>query len=248
MDITEFYGKIEDPNGLPEDVKEIRTSELTSGKTITHPAWLSGGGQIHKKYFLEALGNKKYKNAYEWCAGHGEIGFEIITNGICETLAFSDMHPASAEWCLQNAKELGLQNNVFAYTSLTIAGLPQDRLWDLVVGNPPNAQNPDLTQLNWMRSNYLSPDHIQLFARTTWDCEFRSHAEFFENIGNYTTPDVDIFLSINETSLDYIKNNFLVPSNLEVIKIVDMFPDDPGLKVVHIKKEKLTTYSKYTKL
>ena len=61
---------------------ELETVTLTSGKTITFPKYLDGGGGLYKKYILDAIGDKKYTHAFEWCAGHGEIGFELITNNI----------------------------------------------------------------------------------------------------------------------------------------------------------------------
>jgi methylase of polypeptide subunit release factors len=252
----EFYnGTIEDPAGLPENMQQIDTIRLISGAEITHPVWLCGGGQNHKRYFLKAIGDKKYKNAFEWCAGHGEIGFEIITAGICETLAFSDLHPGSEEWCLKNAELLNLSGKVRAYTTPVISAIPTSEKWDLVVGNPPNAMGVDLGALAGFRRAGLSDDHIQAFARTTWDIGLETHREFFQNIGKYLTDDADIFISVHITLFNTV-SNIAGPAGFEAVKIIDMFPDplpeyvrgnydgqvtDPGLKVVHFKKKILTS-------
>jgi 16S rRNA G966 N2-methylase RsmD len=247
----DFYGKIEDPEGLPDNCREIITTTLISGKTITLPVYLQGGGQVHKKYFLKAIGDKKYTNAFEWCAGHGEIGFELITAGICKTLEFSDLHPKSAEWCLKNASELGLADCVDAHVSMTIEGISTNRKWDLVVGNPPNSISPDPVKLLIVEREGWTPDHILLFARTTWDLDLMTHKEFFKNIGNYITDDADIFISVHNTILQDIEK-IANPYGIKVVGVFDMFPDpypeyqsaaaqfssptDPGLKVVHFKK------------
>jgi 16S rRNA G966 N2-methylase RsmD len=249
----DYYGKIENPEGLPDNCQEIIQTKLISGKTITLPVWLQGGGQQHKKYFLTSIGDKKYKNAFEWCAGHGEIGFELITAGVCETMSFSDMHPKSAEWCLKNASDLNLSEKISAFTSSTISGIQTPIKWDLVVGNPPNSIGIDHEFLADMRSKDFSEDHILLYARTTWDLDFKTHTEFFKNIGAYTTDDVDMFISVHLTVFTELKR-ITDLYGFEIIKIFDMFPDpypefqtndkscptDPELKVVQIKKKKLT--------
>jgi 16S rRNA G966 N2-methylase RsmD len=246
---------VEDVEGLNQDCRAIRTATLISGSKITFPTWLCGGGQVHKKYFLKILRNKRYENAFEWCAGHGEIGFELITAGICKTLSFSDLHPASEKWCLKNAEELGLADQIAAYTTPVIANIPQNKRWDLVVGNPPNSAGVDHVILARFYEERLSKDHIQLYVRTTFDIEFEAHREFFKNIKNYITADADIFLTVHSTVLDQLMS---LPelSDFKVENVYDMFPDpypeyqtnansptDPDLKVVHFKQKYIDNYS-----
>lgn len=232
MNQFDYYLKIENPLGLPVDVTKITTHTLTSNKKITFPAWLMGGGQDQKYYFLEVLGNKKYTNGFEWCAGHGEIGFEIVTNGIADTMTFSDLHPGSAEWCIKNSIDLEISDKVQAFTSSTISNLPNNVKWDLVVSNPPNAVNADLNELQRMREEGQTDDHILLFARTTWDYKFQTHKEFFENIGNYTTDNVDMYITIQDSTID-LANNLAKKNNLRIENIYDMIA---SLKIVHFVK------------
>lgn len=230
-----FYGKIENPAGLPEGVQKIIKTQLTSGKTITLPVWLQGGGQVYKHYFLKVIGNRRYKNAFEWCAGHGEIGFEFITNNISENITFSDIHPESKIWCLRNAEDLGISNRVSAYTSATISGIEHTSKWDLVVGNPPNSIDPDPRMLAKFKEENWSDDHQLLYARTTWDDCFRTHIEFFENIKNFITQDADIFLTVHDSVLKHAKN-VAEKTHFEVIEVHNMYPADSGLKIVHFKQ------------
>ena len=152
--------------------------------------------------------------------------------------------------CLKNAESLGLTTQVSAYTSSTIEGLLQTAKWDLVVGNPPNSISPDPIVIKNAKADNWTDDHLILFARTTWDLDFRTHKEFFKNIGNRITDDADIFISVHNTlilSLETIAKEY----GFKIESITDMFPDpypefqtedlipstDPQLKVVHFKKK-----------
>jgi hypothetical protein len=84
------------------------------------------------------------------------------------------------------------------------------------------------------RRQGLSDDHVRLFARTTWDIGFTAHREFFQNIGNYITQDADLFISVHNTLIKHIVN---ISNGFEIVKIFDMFPDNPGLKVVHFRQK-----------
>ena len=233
--ITDGTIVIEDPAGLPPYCNVIQRTILTSGKGIIFPMWLTGGGQVYKKYFLEAIGDKKYTNAYEWCAGHGEIGFELITNGICKTLAFSDAYDKSAEWCLRNAQDLGLADAISAYTTPRISNIPATVKWDLVVGNPPNSLGVDYTEVKKHRLRNLSEDHLRLHLRTTMDCGFVAHREFFENIKNFIIDDADIFLTVNNRQQADLEK-FSIPCGFEIVKKFDMFPDELNLKIFQFKQ------------
>ena len=51
----------EDPAGLPKGVADLKTTVLTSGKIIHWPGNLSGGGQIHKKYYLKSIAHDYFQ-------------------------------------------------------------------------------------------------------------------------------------------------------------------------------------------
>ena len=225
--------QIENPNNLRHYLTDIKTTALISGKTITYPEYLNGGGSIHKKYFLESIGDKKYKNAFEWCAGHGEIGFELITNGICETLTFSDCYNKSAEWCLKNAQDLGIADHVTAVTSSIIGNLSFKHKFDLVVGNPPNSAGLNMAHIQ----TYLTDeneDHFIHWHRINNDLNFAAHREFFDSLYKYITGDADIFLSVNFRNETHFRS-IATASGFKLVRIIDMLPDDPHLKIFHFQ-------------
>jgi hypothetical protein len=90
-------------------LEEIRNSGLHSNYSVTldngiiinYPSTLDGGGteliESYRKIFK--ILDKKYKNAYEWCAGFGILGFEILGNGISENIYFSDIYQPAIENC-----------------------------------------------------------------------------------------------------------------------------------------------------
>ncbi len=230
---------LENATDLPIASQKIITNVLTCGKKITHPEYLMGGGQWMKQYFLEAIGNKRYNNAFEWCAGHGELGFEVITSNLCNTLSFSDLHPKSTEWCLKNALDLSIADRVESFVTDKISNIPKSKLWDLVIGNPPNSIDIDPAIMKRGTLEGWPESKFQMFHRTTWDVGFEAHTEFFKNIGAYTTNDVDLFLSVDVTLMKYAQW-LAEQNNFEIVGLTNMGRPDSSLKVVHFKKKILT--------
>jgi 16S rRNA G966 N2-methylase RsmD len=232
-DIDYPLPRIEDPDNLSSVQNELRTSILSSGKSLTYPVYLNGGADRYKKYFLNFVKDKQYNNAFEWCAGHGELGFELITNGICKTLAFSDCYSKSTEWCLKNAEYFGLQDKVTAYTSDTIGNIPFEYKFDLVISNPPNSMDIDETHIKKYFNGFSDDDLIQ-YLRINTDFNFTAHKEFFDNLYKCTTSDVDILITGHIGNSEIFKN-LSIRAGFEQVEIIDMNPDDPSLKIYHYK-------------
>jgi methylase of polypeptide subunit release factors len=210
-------------------LEEIRNSgnyanysvTLDSGININYPSTLDGGGteliEDYRKIFK--ILNKKYKNAYEWCAGFGIIGFEILGNGISENIHFSDIYQPAIENCLETAINNNLSQKVFGYVSDNVKDLPINKLFDLVVANPPNSFSLD----DWKESKIKHHNLTSWEQYPKWDddvrigCDdgFKIHIEFFDNIANKMIQGGDILLLIvnGHKEEDYIvslaeKNGF----------------------------------------
>jgi methylase of polypeptide subunit release factors len=212
-------------------------STLTNGMVINHKWYLTGGGQMYYPYFLKAIaqygGKQKYDRGYEWCCGHGVIGWEVLTQGFCNEMTFSDCYDLAVYTCLQNAKDLGFENVVTGYTTPTITGIPSNEKWDLVVGNPPNG----IDSTNYIRDKLdpnQPPEMMDLAIRLTFDNGFKAHTDFFANIQQHLTDDADIFLTAQETLLSYLKSEIL-KDDFNIVNIIHMTEIDPGLKIIHIK-------------
>jgi hypothetical protein len=175
------------------------TVTLNSGIVVNYPPELDGGGLTARFDFLDIIPKlgKKYKNAFEWCAGFGVIGFELLGNHMCENIYFSDCYELAISNCLKVAKENNISDRVFACTSPTIKDLPSTELWDLVVSNPPHCF--DLQE--WKNSVFAGTENPE--NTVDWDVSIRLgvddkchiHREFFENITPRLAVDADILLS-----------------------------------------------------
>lgn len=185
-------------------LEEIRNSgvytnysvTLSNGIIINYPSTLDGGGTKLTNDYLKILNilDKKYKNTFEWCAGFGILGFEILGNGISENVYFSDVFQPAIENCLETATNNNISDKVFGYISDNIKDLPINKLFDLVVANPPN--NFDLN--GWKISTlegtqYSSWQEFPYFedsVRIGCDDGFKIHIEFFDNIAHKMVQEI----------------------------------------------------------
>jgi 16S rRNA G966 N2-methylase RsmD len=227
---------------------ETTSSTLSTGHVIDHKWYLKGGGNDQYPYFLKAIAaarKTQYNQCFEWCCGHGIIGWEILTRNLCNELTFSDCYDLAVDTCLTNATKLGYQDRVTGYVTPTIAGIPKSEKWDLVVGNPPNSGDV-AGFLKQQDTKGQIQELINLAVRITVDQNWEAHREFFKNIGNYTTEDVDIFLTMHHTVFSIMEEEIYGPENFYMVSVTDLKSDegiyvtDPDLKIVHIKKKILT--------
>jgi 16S rRNA G966 N2-methylase RsmD len=202
-------------------LEEIRNSGLHSNYSVTldngiiinYPSVLDGGGteliESFRKIFK--ILDKKYKNTYEWCAGFGILGFEILGNGISENIYFSDIYQPAIENCLETAINNNISNNVFGYISDNVKDLPINNLFDLVVANPPNNFSLD----DWKESKIKNTEYTSWEQYPKWDddvrigCDdgFKIHIEFFDNIANKMVQGGDMLLLIVNS---HEEENFIV--------------------------------------
>jgi methylase of polypeptide subunit release factors len=181
---------------------------LRSNISINYPKELDGGGVSQRHDFIKVLGlvgKQKYQNCFEWCAGFGGIGYEILGHDLCEKLHFSDCYRPAIENLRETAIKNNLSNKVNVYLSDTIQKIPVTELFDLVVANPPHRPDKD-GFLNYLieAHGYKNLDDLMASNLRFWvdawlrlivDDGMKIHEEFFRNIKNKITPDSDIFLS-----------------------------------------------------
>jgi methylase of polypeptide subunit release factors len=177
------------------------TITLDSGIVINYPSILDGGGSHLTKDYLTILKDlgKHYKNAFEWCSGFGILGFEILGNGFCENIYFSDIYGPAIENTTETSINNNISDKVFSFQSGNIKDLPVSKLFDLVVANPPN--NFDLE--GWKKSaveiSGLMWEEYEDFddtVRIGCDDQFKIHIEFFDNIAEKMVQGGDILLLI----------------------------------------------------
>ena len=178
--------------------EEIHTERLNSGLLLTYPIHLDGGGLDMVDsliYEIKRTGRPRYEKAFEWCAGFGVLGFELLGSRICDNLVFSDYYPLAIETCLQNAKDNGLENYVSGYITPVIRNLPESEMFDLIISNPPHCMDKDqCIQVLSQGDKYNSPNELNNTLRLLVDDGLNTHREFFNNIKSHLLPNADIYL------------------------------------------------------
>lgn len=108
---------------------------------------------------LNELGVGRCRRMFEFCSGPGYIGYALLANGWCETLALSDIDAESIATAMRTAAYNGIEHRVAGYASDVLDGIPEDERWDVVVANPPAFEShPDkpLAEGEWDRG--FDPD------------------------------------------------------------------------------------------
>jgi methylase of polypeptide subunit release factors len=106
---------------------------------------LDGGGSVNGPNFVAYLSNRgmpKQARTFEWCAGPGFIGFQLLGWGLIGTLCLADINPQAVAACGRTINDNALSARVNVYQSDNLANIPQSEQWDLVVSNPPHYSNP----------------------------------------------------------------------------------------------------------
>lgn len=216
----------------------INTTRLKGGVLIKYPLMLDGGGLQFRDDLIRVVkehGKPSYNHGFEWCAGFGVLGYEMLGLGFCNRLTFSDYYDPAIEVCLDNAKMNNLSNYVDGYVTPTISGLPKHLKFDLVVSNPPHCVDYSEFVTGLVeQGNPSNPDIVVNSARLCVDQDWSVHREFFENIKEYLTTDADIFLI--ESANDHVFKHMATLYgfiHMNTYKMLD--PTMPNGIIMHFK-------------
>jgi len=163
----------------------------TGGKIGAHPclkisykdievsySWpLNGGGIIFAHEFVPIVAQKigKVGHVFEYCAGPGFIGFNLLANGLCDRLTLADSNPEAVEAIKETIKKNNLQDRVTVFQADCLDGIPESEQWDLVVSNPP-----------WQLRTKNKKNIILC------DPGGRVHEKFYRDINKFLKPDGSI--------------------------------------------------------
>lgn len=209
---------------------------LPNGFKMVYPHMLDGGGDNYKQGLLEAIkkyGSKTtYQRSYEWCAGHGVINFYLYDQGVCETLAFSDIFFASPDSVILSAELNGIKDKVTAYLAHTVGMIPTTEKFDLVVSNPPHCPEHSLRDVG------MSPDTDPFYSnamRLVVDENWNIHRDFFQNISQRLAPGADVFLWEVNSFEEFI--GMAESNGLTYIGTYDpKYEKDPNNRILHFRK------------
>jgi methylase of polypeptide subunit release factors len=175
---------------------DVASVALSGEIEIKYPRKLDGGGIAFKDNLIDVVrktGKTTYNRAYEWCAGFGVLGYELLGLKLCEHIVFSDMYQDAIDNCLDTAMSNKLTAVVTTYHTDKIANIPDSEKWDLVVSNPPHC----IDELEFRRNVYVpgqDPLNLDNAVRLCVDQDYKIHSEFFQNIRKHLTQDADIYL------------------------------------------------------
>jgi len=175
--------------------RDYRSTTLTSGLKFEYPILLDGGGLEMKDDLVDVIkrtGKEHYNRAFEWCAGFGALGFEVLGSKLTDHMVFSDYFPLALEVCVQVAEDNNLSTQITCHLSSTIKGVPSVEKWDLVIGNPPHSVDRDsLVEYMLMNNDTKNIDNT---ARLIIDQNWTIHKEFFKNIKSHLHDDADVYI------------------------------------------------------
>lgn len=175
---------------------DIASATISGGIEIKYPRKLDGGGLTFKDNLINIIrqtGKTSYNRAYEWCAGFGVLGYELMGLKLCNHIVFSDMYKDAIDNCIDTALSNNLMSAVTTYHTDKIANIPESEKWDLVVSNPPHCgDEPDFRKNVYVPGQH--PDNLNNAVRLCVDQDYKIHNEFFQNIKKHLTDDADIYL------------------------------------------------------
>ena len=165
--------------GFPADiVPSYRFGMLVFGRDD-----LEGGGPgFGQDYIrvLRELGLTNCSRAFEFCAGPGYIGYSLLANGLCRSLALADINPAAVQAARMTAEFNGISDRVSIYLSDAIDNIPPTEKWDLVVGNPPHFKK-------WTATRKLRLE----------DLDWNIHRRFYARVKTFLNPGGIVLLQEN---------------------------------------------------
>lgn len=119
----------------PETIAANHAGLIVFDRREQHWAGLAVGRDFPR--VLNELGVGRCGRLFEFCAGPGYIGYALLANGWCETLALSDIDGESIATAMRTAAYNRIEDRVAGYASDVLDDIPASEKWDVVVGNPP---------------------------------------------------------------------------------------------------------------
>ncbi len=157
---------------------DISAELLINDIKIFYESSLDGGGtSFGRRYpyiIKEIYRDRIFENCFEWCAGPGFTGFELLSENICNNLFLADIYQPALTAINKTVTNLPAkyQNKVHSAQIKGIADLPAEWKFDLVVANPPMYNSSAGAFITSITPN----DRIYI------DQDWNLHREFFNHI------------------------------------------------------------------
>lgn len=206
----------------------IKKHVTSTGLILLYFENSSAGGEIHNASIIDIIkktGKEHYIRAHEWCCGHGAIGFEILSQKLCDSLCLSDKFLPAIVGCEFTSACNNLTINTAIYQIKEFSNFPAEEMWDLVVADPPHFGSVDDINPQW------GEDAIRQVIDDGWT----SHRIFFESIKQHLLPNADVYLYegyCGSTPKTFEK--MIASSGLKLVDIYNI-PELPFNYILHLK-------------
>jgi len=174
--------------------------------------------------------NKIFEHCLEWAAGHGAIGFRLLSDGLCKKLHLIECNTSAVDACKKTINHM--PSRCAGATTITLTDtletLDNALMFDLIVANPPTYKS----QL-WAHDNFENTP-MQHWHRISYDKDWQAHQDFFRHVKQHLTQDGVILL----------QEQMMGSSVFEFEKFVDA----GGLKIKSAFYEKHNRYTWYLEL
>jgi len=191
-DIEIFYegNGYQELNKLSNSVESNSVEKFSVAKDfdVLYTKEIDGFGRYHSQIYPMVLAKiypgQQFNNCLEWCAGPGFIGFRLMADNVVNSLTMMDLYAPALEACENTWKNRPprLEQKTMETVQGSTVDCLENRLFDLIVANPPNFDNNDLYPT--ITNKY----------RITQDPNWQSHNNFFLNIKKNLTPNGKILL------------------------------------------------------
>jgi methylase of polypeptide subunit release factors len=118
---------------------------VTYGRiAVRYTSATDGGGRTVGQDLVLAVARHigRVGRVCEFACGPGFIGFSLLARGLCDSVCFLDVNPAAIDLVRETTSRNHLRDRVSARVSDALDGVPAGESWDLVIGNPPNIDEP----------------------------------------------------------------------------------------------------------
>jgi methylase of polypeptide subunit release factors len=210
-----------------------RNTFMANDIEIWYHSCLDGGGtgfgQDYKKAISDLYPGRTFESCFEWCSGPGFIGFDLLSRNFCKKLFLSDIYLPAIESIKTTVKKNSsrCQDRVFYHHCSSVADLPDDWKFDLVVANPPH-WNSDVQHLI---------SQINFNDRICADHGWKIHNDFFSSIKKYLLPDAVILLQEQSYASGPDMFKFMIEQNGMYINDCYWYPSKDSYYYLEVKQK-----------
>lgn len=186
-----------------------------------------GGGSWMAPHFADTVSQyrRRYSRVCEFCSGPGFIGFEILNRDLCDSLCLIDINPEVEEnICKTNP-------DVTFYHSDCFDEVPDHELFDLIVANPPHANEQN-------RREGLRPRDNRIWQ----DLDWAVHRKFYSQVSQYMMHNA-IVVMIENSQYSSV-NDFWNMSWDGGLEMIDSYPaGNPKFYYIILRNQRVAHHS-----